>query len=53
MSDRSENHVVVTDVKIPFWSLVFLIVKISIAAIPAYIILFVIGVFLFGILGGI
>jgi hypothetical protein len=39
--DRRE--VVVTDVKIPFWSMVVLMVKWAIAAIPALIILLVIG----------
>jgi hypothetical protein len=39
--DRRE--VVVTDVKIPFWSMVMLMVKLAIAAIPAFIILLVIG----------
>jgi hypothetical protein len=39
--DRSE--VVVTDVKIPFWSMVVLMVKWAVAAIPALIILLVIG----------
>ena len=35
-----ERHeVVVTDVKIPFWSLVVLMVKVAVAAIPATIIL--------------
>ena len=38
--DRRE--VVVTDVKIPFWSMVVLMVKWAIAAIPALIILLVI-----------
>lgn len=35
-----EGRVVVTDVKIPFWSMVVLLVKWAIAAIPAMIILF-------------
>jgi hypothetical protein len=39
--DRHE--VVVTDVKIPFWSMVVLMVKWAVAAIPALIILIVIG----------
>ncbi len=39
--DRHE--VVVTDVKIPFWSLLMLMVKLAIAAIPAFIILMLIG----------
>jgi len=42
MSDE-EHEVVVTDVKIPFWSLVVLMVKLAIAAIPALIILILIG----------
>lgn len=37
------NAVVVVDVKIPFWSMVVLLVKWAIAAIPAVIILFVLG----------
>lgn len=35
--------VVVTDVEIPFWSMVVLLVKWAIAAIPALVILLVIG----------
>jgi len=42
MSDE-KREVVVTDVKIPFWSMVVLMVKLAIAAIPAMIILIVIG----------
>ena len=38
-----KHEVVVTDVKIPFWSMVVLLVKWAIAAIPALIILLVIG----------
>jgi hypothetical protein len=38
-----KREVVVTDVKIPFWSMVVLLVKWAIAAIPALIILLVIG----------
>ena len=37
-----KHEVVVTDVKIPFWSMVVLMVKLAIAALPALIILFVI-----------
>ena len=43
MADE-KPEVVVTDVKIPFWSMVMLMVKLAIAAIPALIILLVIGV---------
>ena len=38
-----KREVVVTDVKIPFWSMVVLMVKWAIAAIPALVILLVIG----------
>ena len=51
MADREETHVVVTDVKIPFWSMVALLVKLTIAAIPAYLILLVIGALVFGFFG--
>jgi hypothetical protein len=42
MADE-KREVVVTDVKIPFWSMVMLMVKWAIAAIPALIILLIIG----------
>ncbi len=42
MSD-DKREVVVTDIKIPFWSMVVLLVKWTIAAIPAVAILFFIG----------
>jgi hypothetical protein len=42
MADE-KREVVVTDVKIPFWSMVVLMVKWAIAAIPALIVLLVIG----------
>lgn len=41
MTDSS-NEVVVTDIKIPFWSMVVLLVKWALAAIPAVVILIVI-----------
>jgi len=41
MSDARE--VVVIDVKIPFWSMVVLLVKWAIAAIPAIVILAILG----------
>ena len=37
------REIVVTDIKIPFWSMVVLMVKWALAAIPAVIILIVIG----------
>jgi len=39
----STQEVVVTDIKIPFFSMVVLMVKWSLAAVPAVIILIVIG----------
>jgi len=41
--DRRE--VVVTDVAIPFWSMVILMVKFAVAAIPAMLILIILGGF--------
>ncbi len=50
------QKVIVVDFKIPFWSLVGLIIKVSLAAIPAVIVLTIIyavvGSFLIGLLGG-
>lgn len=40
---EDKREVVVTDIKIPFWSMLVLLVKVAIAAIPAFIILLVIG----------
>ena len=51
MSGNTE--VVVVDVKIPFWSMVVLLVKWSLAAIPAVIILFAIAAGLSALLGGV
>lgn len=45
------REVVVTDVKIPFWSMVMLMVKFSIAAIPAAIILMIVGAMVMAGLG--
>ena len=50
MSDNT-REIVVTDIKIPFWSMVVLMVKWALAAIPAIIILIVIGSILSMILG--
>jgi hypothetical protein len=47
--DRRE--VVVTDIKIPFWSMVVLMVKWAIAAIPAVIILMLIAAAVSVVLG--
>jgi hypothetical protein len=49
MSETSE--VVVVDVKIPFWSMVVLLVKWAIAAIPAMVILVVLATAISMVLG--
>lgn len=46
------SKVIVTDIRIPFRSMVILMVKWAVATIPALIILSVIGSILFGILTG-
>ncbi len=51
MSETRE--VVVVDVKIPFWSMVVLLVKSAIAAIPAMIILLVLATAMSMALGGV
>jgi hypothetical protein len=42
----NDNQFVVTDIKMPFWSMVVFMVKWALASIPAFIILSVIGAFL-------
>jgi hypothetical protein len=51
--EQHDNHVVVTDIRMPFMSMVTFMVKWAIAAIPAIIILAVIGSVLVGFFGGI
>jgi len=51
MSETRE--VVVVDVKIPFWSMVVLLVKWAIAAIPAMIVLLVLAAVVSMVLGGV
>ena len=48
-----QREVVVTDVKMPFWSMVVLMIKWSLAAIPAIIILAIIWAIVIGVFGGI
>lgn len=48
-----QQEVVIVDVSIPFWSMVVLMVKWSIAFIPALLILIIIGGLFGGLLGGI
>ena len=49
---EERKEVVVVDVKIPFWSMVVLLVKWALAAIPAILILFSIAALLAAIFGG-
>jgi len=46
----SAQPIVVTDVHMPFWSMVVFLVKLAIAAIPAILILSVLGAILTGVL---
>jgi hypothetical protein len=41
--NETNTHVTIVDIKMPFWSLVVFMVKAAIAAIPAIIILTVLG----------
>lgn len=52
MSLPEQSQVVVTDIQMPFFSMVIFMVKWAIAAIPAIIILFILGAILSGIFGG-
>lgn len=50
--ENYENQVTIVDVKMPFLSMVIFMVKAAIAAIPAFIILAIIGSIIMTILGG-
>ena len=49
---ESRQEVVVTDIRMPFWSIVTFIVKASIASIPAVIILSIVAGLVAGLFGG-
>jgi hypothetical protein len=51
--DSERREVVVVDVKIPFWSMVILLVKWAIAAIPAVIIVAALAAAMSAVLGGV
>ena len=53
MDTGNQNQVVITDVKMPFISMVVFMVKAAIAAIPAIIILSILGVIITTLVGGI
>ncbi|ROQ90696.1 hypothetical protein EDC27_2585 [Desulfosoma caldarium] len=48
----TKNEVVVTNIKMPFWSMVGFMVKWAIASIPAFIILTILAGIVMGILSG-
>jgi hypothetical protein len=50
--DTNKQAVVVTDIRMPFFSMVIFMVKWAIAAIPALCILILFGVLTWGMLGG-
>lgn len=50
---QDESRVVVTDIKMPFWSMVVFMVKWAIAAIPAFIILGIIGAIVAAVFRGV
>lgn len=52
MESQNRAEVTVVDIKMPFWSMVTFMVKWAIAAIPAIIILVMVGALLAGLLGG-
>ena len=53
MEKHEKHEVIVTDIQMPFGSMVVFMVKWAIASIPAAIILFIIGAILMAILAGI
>ena len=52
VDETNKQAVVVTDIRMPFFSMVIFMVKWAIAAIPALFILIVFGVLTWGMLGG-
>lgn len=50
--EENRQSVIVTDIRMPFFSMVVFMVKWAIAAIPAFLILTVIGVLIWGMLSG-
>jgi len=51
MSAENSNRIIVTDIKMPFFSMVIFMVKWAVASIPALIILSFIGALIFGFAG--
>ena len=48
----NDNQFVVTNIKMPFWSMVIFMVKWALASIPAFIIISFIGAFLWAAIQG-
>jgi len=51
MDPNLAERVSIVDIRMPFWSMVVFLVKLSIAAIPAFVILSVLGALTFTLLG--
>lgn len=51
MSDQRE--IIVTDIRMPFWSMVRFLVKLAIASIPAFIILWLLALFVLFVFGAV
>ena len=51
MDTQETTKVSIIDIKMPFLSMVIFLVKLSIAAIPAFIIMSIVGSFLFAVFG--
>ena len=52
MEEATTKRVAITDIDMPFWSMVVFMVKAAIAAIPAFIILSVLGFIVTAVFGG-
>jgi len=52
MNEEESQYVVVTDIRMPFLSMVVFMIKWAVASIPAFIILSIIGAVLMMLLGG-
>lgn len=52
LDQENSQRVIVQDIHMPFFSMVVFMVKWAIAAIPAFLILIILGVLTSGILGG-
>ena len=51
METNLPERVSIVDIRMPFWSMVVFLVKLSIASIPAFIILSALGAAVFALLG--